>query len=65
MNDLCFVKLLVWCLVAVACIFAGFLFVNVTFWGNQLFIQQLWLVPPGHSCSAGYFMPVPAVHPFQ
>lgn len=47
MNELCLVKLLVWCLVTVACIATGFLFICVILWGTRFFIEELWLVVPG------------------
>lgn len=47
MNDPGFVKLLVWCLVAVACIGIDFLFVCVVFLGTRLFMEMFWLVIPG------------------
>ena len=47
MDYPCFVKLLVWCLVAVACIGMDFLFVCVVFWETGSFVEMYWLVIPG------------------
>lgn len=47
MNYIRFVKLLVWCLVTVACIVAGFLFICVSFFETRLFMGEFRLVIPG------------------
>jgi hypothetical protein len=47
MNYIRFVKLLVWCLVTVACIATGFLFICVSFFETRLFMGEFRLVIPG------------------
>ncbi len=47
MNYIRFVKLLVWCLVTVACIVTGFLFLCVSLFETRLFMGEFRIVIPG------------------